>query len=164
MSSYKPLMESCIGIGGAVSGNQQLRAVEIGRIHRNQLNLDRPLRKPALLRGAMRFFMGFLRMLDLPRLASRAATGQGHALFLHLFLFIFHHGLLVISCRLALYKGNRPRGTGGQTVAQPIAIIIPHQLRLAVHHSDSTFVAGLSASPATVAFFFVNLNDSTDHF
>ena len=31
-------------------------------------------------------------------------------------------------------------------------------------YCDSTFVAGLSTSPAAVAFFFVNLNDSTDHF
>ena len=135
-----------------------------GAFYRNQLDLDRPLRKPALLHGALRARMGFFHALNLPRLASRTAAGQGHALFPHLFLLVFHHGLLVIGRRFALHKGDRARGAGGQAVAQPVAIIIPHQLRLAVHHGDSALVAGFGACPAAVALFPVDLNDSTDHF
>ena len=42
-TSDKILMEVSIGKGGAVGGNQQVRAVKVGRRKGSQLDLDRPL-------------------------------------------------------------------------------------------------------------------------
>ena len=104
------------------------------------------------------------RALNIPGLAAGAAAGQGHALFLHLPLLIFHDGLLVIGRRLPLHKGDRPGGTGGQAVAQPIAVIVPHELCLAIHHGDGALVTGGGAGTAAVAFFLIDLDDPSNHF
>ena len=41
-----------------------------------------------------------------------------------------------------LHKGDRPGGTGRETVAQPVAVIVPHQRGLTLHHGDGALVAG----------------------
>ena len=45
------LMEGGIGISRAVSGDEQPCSVKVGRVHRNQFDLHRPLGKPALRLG-----------------------------------------------------------------------------------------------------------------
>ena len=109
------------------------------------------------------FHGGRGRALNIPGLAAGAAAGQGHALFLHLPLLIFHDGLLVIGRRLPLDKGDGPGGAVGQAVAKAVAVVVPHQLGLAVHKADGTLVAGGDAGTAAVAFFFVYMNDFADH-
>ena len=42
-------MEACIGVSRAVGRNEELCAFEECRVHRDELYLHRPLRKPALL-------------------------------------------------------------------------------------------------------------------
>ena len=115
------------------------------------------------LLSAGRFRGGRGLALNIPGLAAGAAAGQGHALFPHFPLLIFHDGLLVIGRRLPLYKGDGPRGAGGQAVAQAVAVIVPHQLRLAVHHGDGALVTGGGAGAAAVAFLPVDFNDPSFH-
>jgi len=100
----------------------------------------------------------------IPGLAAGAAAGQGHVRFLHFTLFVFHDGLLVIGRRLPLYKGDGPGGAGGQAVAQTVAVIVPHEPRLAVHHGDGALVTGGGAGAAAVAFFLIDLDDPSNHF
>ena len=73
------------------------------------------------------------------------------------------HGGFVIRRGLALNKTDRPRGTGGQTVAQTVAVVLVHQLRLAVHHADGPFVTGLGTEAAAIALLFVDLNNPSQH-
>ena len=51
----------------------------------------------------------------------------------------------------------------GQAVAKAVAVVVPHELCLAVHQTDGTLVAGGDTGPAAVAFFFVYMNDFPDH-
>ncbi len=163
VSLDEPLVEGGVGVGGAVGGNQQPRPVEIGRIHRHQLDLHRPLGQAACLLGLRRFHGGCVLALNIPGLAAGAAAGQGHALFLHFPLLIFHDGLLVIGRRLPLYKGDGPGGAGGQAVTQAVAVIVPHEPRLAVHHGDGALVTGGGAGAAAVALILVDLDDPSFH-
>jgi hypothetical protein len=45
-----------------------------------------------------------------------------------------------------------PGGAGGQAVAQTVAVMLAHELRLAVHHVYCALVAGLGAQAAAGAF------------
>ena len=163
MPLNEPLVEGGVGVSGAVGGDQQPRPVKIGRVHRHQLDLHRPLGKAARLLGLRRFHDGRLLTLNIPGLAAGAAKGQGHALFPHFPLLIFHDGLLVIGRRLPLHKANRPGGAGGQAVTQPIAVVVPHEPRLAVHHGDGALMAGGGAGAAAVAFILIDFNDPSFH-
>ena len=80
-----------------------------------------------------------------------------------LFLLVFQHSLLVISGGFALGKGDGTGGASGQAVAKAVAVVVPHQLSLAVHKADGTLMAGGDAGTAAVAFFFVYMNDFADH-
>ena len=80
-----------------------------------------------------------------------------------LFLLVFQHSLLVISGGFSLGKGDGTGGASGQAVAKAVAVVVPHQLGLAVHKADGTLVAGGDAGTAAVAFFFVYMNDFADH-
>ena len=80
-----------------------------------------------------------------------------------LFLLVFQHSLLVISGGFALGKGDGTGGASGQAVAKAVAVVVPHELCLAVHQTDGTLVAGGDAGTAAVAFFFVYMNDFADH-
>ena len=80
-----------------------------------------------------------------------------------LFLLVFQHSLLVISGGFALGKGDGTGRASGQAVAKAVAVVVPHQLGLAVHKADGTLVAGGDAGTTAVAFFFVYMNDFADH-
>jgi hypothetical protein len=77
--------------------------------------------------------------------------------------FCILHSLFVICRRLALHKADSTGWTGRETVAKPVAIVLPKELSLAVHHSDSSLVAGLGAQTAAVALFLIYLNYFSDH-
>ena len=72
-------------------------------------------------------------------------------------------GLLVIGGSLPLLERDSPGGAGGQTVPQPVAVIVPQEPGLAVHHADSSLVAGGGAQAAAVAFFLVDVDDFPFH-
>lgn len=72
-------------------------------------------------------------------------------------------GGLVVGGGLALFKRDGPGVTGGQTVAQPVAVVLAHELGLAVYEVDRALVAGIHARAAAVALLFVNMNDLPDH-
>ena len=72
-----------------------------------------------------------------------------------LFLLVFQHSLLVISGGFALGKGDGTGGAAGQAVAKAVAVVVPHELCLAVHHSYCALVTGICAGTAAVALFFV---------
>lgn len=78
---------------------------------------------------------------NIPWLTAGAIAGQGHPFLLHLSLFLFHDGLFVIGSSLPLHKGDGSRGTDRQTTSQPIAVIVPYELRPAFYHCDSALVA-----------------------
>ena len=74
------------------------------------------------------------------------------------------HGGFIVGGGFPLHKGDGPGGTGGQAVAQTVAVIVAHELRLAVYHSDSPLVARCGTRAAAVAFIPVDLNDPSFHF
>ena len=158
-------VEGGIGIRGAVCGNQQLCAVKIRCACGNQLNLHRPLGQAAD-RLCIASRSGFF-VCNRSGLTSRTSAGECHPFCLHFFLhpsaLIFLHCLFIIRCRFALHKGNRGSGAGRQAIAQTIAVVIAHQLRLSVYHSDCAFVTSGGTGTAAIAFILINFNDSSFH-
>ena len=51
----------------------------------------------------------------------------------------------------------------GQTVAEAVAVIVPQQGGLSVHHADGALLTGGRTGTAAIAFFPVNLNDFPYH-
>ena len=77
-----------------------------------------------------------------------------------------HMGLyrrLVKGRRFPLHKGNGPGGAGGQAVAQAVAVIVPKQFGLSVHHADGSFLTRAGTGAASVAFILINVNDLANH-
>ena len=150
-------MEVGIGEGRAVRRDQQLRPLEIRGPGGDQLDLHRPvgqlaLRLPAGCRGGG-LFVGQLA----DGRAGAAGMGPVPGGLSRL------HRRLVIGGSLPLLKGNGPGGTGRQAVPQPVAVVLPHELSLAVHHVDGALVAGPGAGPAAVALVLVYVNDPANH-
>ena len=165
MPLHELFVDVGIGVGGAVGRDQQLCAVKVGRIHRHKLDLAGPLTQLRLHRSGSSLGLGSL-PAELLHGAARAAVegrcrrlcGRGS-----LFLFVFQHGLFIVSSGFPLGEGNGAGGAAGQAVAEAVAVVVPHQLCLAIHQPDGSLVAGGDAGPAAVALFFVYVNDFTDH-
>ena len=151
------LMEIGIGVGRAVGGDQKLRPVEPWRVHGRKLDLHRPLAQLGLL-GRPDVAGGFL-PVNGPRRGAGAAAGQ----FFFLFCLRGQNGGFVVGSRFPFYEGDRAGGAGGKAVAQTVAVVVPHQLRLAVYHGDGALVARRRAGAAAVAFFPVDFNNSANH-
>ena len=98
-------------------------------------------------------------MLHLPH-GGAGAAGVGGALLGGLGR---QDGSLVIGGGFPLLKGDGVGMAGGQAVAQTVAVMLVHQLRLAVHQADGPLVAGVDAGPAAVALFLVDMDDLADH-
>ena len=81
-------------------------------------------------------------------------------LFLH---HVFFDRFGVVGGCLALDKGYRACGARGQAVAEPVAVVVAHELGFAVDHGYRALMAGGGASSAAVAFFFVNMDYSALH-
>ena len=131
-------MKISICVRRAVSGDQQLRPVEIRRGDRRKANLHGPVRKPAFSLHA-----------------GRLCRAGGQMRF---------HSLRVICGRFALFKRNRPGRACGQAIAESVAIILAQQPRLAADHPDRALVARACAQAAAAAFFLIDFYDSPLHF
>ena len=174
-------MEVGVSIGRAVRCNQQFGPIKVGGVDRNQFDLHRPLGK---LRPQHRHVLPcrFRLMLHLAHLAAGAAVVHlRHRLVEHaagraagaaaqrllggcgFLALVFLHSLFIISGGFALHKGDSAGGAMGQAVAEAIAVVIPHQFGLTVDHGDSTFVAGIGAGTAAVAFIGIDLDNFANH-
>ena len=160
---HEPPVEISMGKGGAVGRDEQMRAVKIGRVHRYQLQLYRPLAQFARhLRRGRGYGLVPPGMLDRFDLAARTAAGQRLFRF-HVFRLRGEHRRMVVGGSLPLLKGDRTRRTGGQAVPQAVAVVLPQEPCLPVHHADRALVAGVRAQSAAVAFLFVYRDDSAFH-
>ena len=148
-------MEISIGVGGAIGGDEQMRAGKAGRPGGDQADLAGPLGQ---LRGDSAIPSGS--GLPLEQLGGGTGTAmEGGLLLGHVLL----HGGFIVGGGFPLHKGDGPGGTGGQAVAQTIAVVIAQQAGLALHHADGAFVTGGGADAAAGAFFLIYLDNSTDH-
>ena len=129
---HKAAVEIAGGICGAVRCDKQIGSVKIGRVHRNQLDLNRPLPQ---LRRCLRRSRRRRRGFDFPQyLRSTAGTaaewdasgGFGGQMVLY--------RLRIVGSGLALREGDGAGGAGGQTVAQSVAVVIPQKTRFSVYH------------------------------
>ena len=82
----------------------------------------------------------------------------------------FLFGLLCQTDSLGIVGGGFPLlkrdGTyraGRQTIAQTVAVILPQQPGLAVHHADGAFVTGFGTQTAADTFIFINFNNFALH-
>ena len=152
-------MEIAVGVGGAVRGDEQVGALEVGGVHRGQFDLHRPL---AQLGGnGGRGGLGSFLPGQLPGVAPRAAAGQGSGL-LSLHQVLFHRGF-VVGGGFPLHKRDGSRGAGGEAVPQAVAVVFPEERGLALYHGDGPLVAGGGAGAAAVAFLLVDVDDLPDH-
>ena len=168
-------MEAAAGVSRAVGGDQQVAAVKIRRTHRYELQLHRPVLQTARLRGRV-LSGGLLRKR--PYLRPGAAAGQPvrrtcarlfcrlHApdrLLRQPFELRFFDSLLVICRRFALDKADRIHWTDRQTVAKPVAVIVPDQLCFSVYDGDRALVARLRTQAAARAGRLVDFDDRPFH-
>src|SRR5699024_1515305 len=150
LPAHKVLVQVGVGVGGAVGGDEKLRAGEVGRVDGRQLDLARPL--PQLGRGAGRR-LG-VSGGELPHLLAGAAA---------LALLLCLHGGFVVGRSRALYESDSDGGAGREAVAQAVAVVVPQELCLAVYHPDGALMAGGGTGAAAVALLFINFNNLSDH-
>ena len=102
-----------------------------------------------------------------PHDGGAGAAGQGAVylsqIFRGLLSLILLYCCLVIGGGFPLLKADGPCGALGQAVAKAVAEVLPHQPGLAIHHVDGALMAGLGAKTAAIAFFFVYMNDLSNH-
>ena len=179
-------MEVRIGERRAVGCHEHVRAREIRRLRGHELDLHRPLRQPRLRRsaegvgrsvGPRRRGRRILRREE-PRERSRAAARvprrcdrlgrlarmlrrRGRDSWCR--PLSREHRLLVVGFRLALHERDGPGRACRQAVAQPVAVVVAQEPRLATHQADRALVACFCAQPASVAGNLVYLHDRTDH-
>ena len=161
------LMHIGIGVGCAVSRNQQLSAFIKWSLRRQQLDLAGPLAEPGdWSAGGNRR----LRFTDL----KPCHVGAGAAAFLmqilslihfihFLFPFFFLYRFFVIFRSFPLFKRNRACGTFGQTVAETVTEILPDQFCFSIYQINGTLMAGSCAQAASIALLFIDLDDLPDH-
>ena len=113
-------MEVPVGIRGAVRRNQQIRALIKSSSRRREANLHRPLTEVAPI---VRVFGRFIRGGAL----HRAHLHAGAAAHLLLARQMFLDRFLVERGGFALHKADGADGTRGQTVAQPVAVVVAKQ-------------------------------------
>ena len=76
---------------------------------------------------------------------------------------VCRHGSLVVGSGFPLDEGDGVGGAGRQAVAQPVAVVVAHQARLAVDHGDGTLVARVDAQAAAGALVLVDVNNLAEH-
>ena len=152
---HKITMKISIGIGGTIGGDEQMRPGKAGSSRRNQADLAGPLGQ---LRGRSTAGGGGGAALEQLGGGTGAAVKSG---------FFLCHVLLdsrfIVGSRFPLHKGDGAGGAGGQTVPQTVAVVIAQQTGFAADHTDGTFVTGGSTNAAAIAFFFIYVDNSTDH-
>ena len=73
------------------------------------------------------------------------------------------HGFGIVRRGFALFERYRVRRTGGETVAEPVAVILAEKHGFSVLHSDRTFVTGFGTESAAAAFVSVDFYYSSFH-
>ena len=76
---------------------------------------------------------------------------------------VCRHGSLVVGSSFPLDEGDGVGGAGWQAVAQPVAIVVAYQARLAVDHGDGALVACVDAQAAAGALVLVDVNNLAEH-
>ena len=138
-----------------------MAAVEVGGIDGRQLDLYRPLTQLARYLPGAGGREGFITM-DGPAHAAGAAAGQGSGRLL-LGRLGSQHGSVVVGRSFPLFKRDGSGGAGGQTIAQPVTVVLPGQFGLTVYHLDGALVAGGGTQAAAVAQGLVNFYDLAFH-
>ena len=154
---------------------EQRGVLQIGRVDVHQLDLHGPVRelgdgssgragfRNRFRRGGAGDALGHLAgtaaeegRLGRGRCRGRCgvALGRSHA---------GGDGRFVVVAGIALDDFDRAGGTGGQAVAESVAIGVGHELGLAVHHLQGAFVAGVDAQAAAVAEGFIDRNNFPFH-
>lgn len=77
--------------------------------------------------------------------------------------FVNFNRFFIVGCGFPLFKRDSPRRAFGKTVSHAVAVIVADELRFAVYHGDSAFVACGHAGTAAVAFFLIDMNDLPFH-
>jgi hypothetical protein len=70
---------------------------------------------------------------------------------------------VIVGRGFPFFKGDGSCGTGGQAVAQAIAVILTGEPCLAVYDRDGSLMAGSGTSSAAITFFFVDVNYFANH-
>ena len=148
-------MDRSISKGRAVGGNQQFRTRKIRRTDRRQAQLAGPLMQ---LRSAGRA-LGKLSGIELTNLLAGAAALSS----LSRLLLAGAHRRLIKGGSFALHKSNGVGGTGGQAVAQTVAVILAQQSGLAIYHADCALLTGMGAQAAADAFILVDADNLANH-
>ena len=79
------------------------------------------------------------------------------------FFEMLFHGFGIVRRGFALFERYRIRRTGGETVAEPVAVILAEKHGFSVLHSDRAFVTGFGAESAAAAFVSVDFYYSSFH-
>ena len=72
-------------------------------------------------------------------------------------------GGLIVGSGFPLHETDGVGGAGWQAVAQPVAIVVAYQARLAVDHGDGALVARVDAQAAAGALVLVDVNNLAEH-
>ena len=140
-------VEAAAGIGAAIGGDEQIRAVKIRGLDRRETDLHGPVAK--------------LRRISGLNAVRRRAGAAGSSL---LFRALRGFDRRLVICRgLALDEAYRACRAVGQAVAQTVAVIVAHEPGLAVNKPYRALVACVDALSAAVALFLVYLNNSSYH-
>ena len=75
----------------------------------------------------------------------------------------YGYGLFTVVSRLAFYYLYSVSRTCRKAVTQSVTVIVAKELRLAVNHANRALMASRRTRSASVAFFFIYLNDPSDH-
>ena len=73
------------------------------------------------------------------------------------------NGGLVKRGGFTLYEADGVLRTVRQTVAEPVALIVTHELCLTVHQRKRAFLTGIDAQAAAGALSFIYMNDASFH-
>jgi hypothetical protein len=149
-------MEIAAGKGAAIRGDKQIGMLKKGGFDRHQFYLYGPLRQKT-----GRALFPVLRQPGLRGRMPRARRGRNF--FRPCPFHIFARAVPVKGGGFPFLKSNGGRGTGGQTIAESVAIIFPQQSGFAVHHADGAFMTGIYAQGAANALFFADMNNSAYH-
>ena len=153
------VMEVTVSIRCTVGGYKQVCSVKIRCVDGNKFYLTRPLLKLTLNghRLCCRRTAGTAEGLHI---GAGTSAGELYSVLLH---FGLTDGLLIVSGRLTLLKGDGICGASGQAIAQAVAIVLTCEPGLAANYFYCFLVAGGGASTAAVAFIFINLYDLSFH-
>jgi hypothetical protein len=153
----------------SVRSDQELRAVEERGLCQQKFDLAGPLVQLGDSSSSVCCQYGFLCLFVFFVELHHPGTGTAALMvfmnhFIHLFsLLSVLNRRLIIFRRFPFFKRDRSCGTSGQAVAKPVTEVLPDQLCFSVYDLNGSLMAGICSDAAAVAFFFINMNDLTNH-